>query len=155
MIRLRFQGQLIDSLKRFWYLFITECRIGMILLHSFLEIKNEIEFGSQTRHMDSLEWRQKRAEPIAGHVYEEPYDTSFEFRLEESISREIFCFLTGHDQFICRRFDYHRPENCCFCGLFVETADHLLNCAAFEQFTIDQDTETSAIESRCPCEPPY
>ena len=35
-------------------------------------------------------------------------------------------------------------ENCRFCSLIVETADHLLlHCTAFGQFTIDQGTETS------------
>ena len=78
--------------------------------------------------------------------------TAFKFRFEESIGRDVFCFLTGHDPFVShsRRFDYHLPENCPFCGLFVETDDDaLLHCAAFGQFTIDQDTETSAIEFRC------
>ena len=55
-------------------------------LLGLLEINEEIEFRSQTNNMDSLEWRQKRAELIAGHVYEGSYGTSFEFRLDESIS---------------------------------------------------------------------
>ena len=121
-------------------------------LLGLLEINDEIEFRSQTTHMDSLERRQKRAELIAEHVHQEPYGTSFRCRLGESIGREVFCFLTGHGPFVShsRRFDHHLPENCRFCGLFVETADHLLlHCAAFGRFTIDQDTETSAIESRC------
>ena len=81
----------------------------LLELLGFLEIKDEIEFRSQTRHMDSLERRQKRAELIAGHVFEKPYGTSIEFRLEELIGREIFCFLTGHGPFVSHshRFDHH------------------------------------------------
>ena len=77
------------------------------------------------------------------------FEKSFECRLGESIGREVFCFLTGHGPFVSHscRFNHHLPENCRFCGLFVETADHLLrHCAALGRFTIDQDTETSAIE---------
>ena len=44
-----------------------------------LEINDEIEFRSQTRHMDSLERKQKR--------HEEPNSTSFELKLNESIGR--------------------------------------------------------------------
>ena len=78
--------------------------------------------------MDSLKRRQKRAKLIAEHAYEKTYGTSFEFRLNESIGSEVFCFLTGHGPFAShsRRFNHHLPGNCRFCGFFVKTAGHLL-----------------------------
>lgn len=82
----------------------------------------------------------------------EQYGASFECRLGESVSREIFFFLTGHGSFVShsRRYNDELAVNCRFCGIFEESPEHLLlHCAAFESLEINQDTEMSIIETRC------
>ena len=125
----------------------------LLNLLGLLEVNEEIEFREQTKALDSDERKRKRLERIEERRQEgEQYGASFECRLGESVSREIFFFLTGHGPFVShsRRYNDELAVNCRFCGIFEESLEHLLlHCAAFESLEINQDTEMSTIETRC------
>ena len=120
-------------------------------LLGLLEINEEIPLRRQTKDLGSSERKKMRKELIAERRREgEAY--GFECRLEESVGREIFFFLTGHGPFVShyRRYDNELPTNCRFCGVFEESAEHLLlHCSAFGDLEMSRETEMTAIESKC------
>lgn len=124
----------------------------LLNLLGLLEINEEIEFRLDTRALDSTERKEQRTARIAERRLNGPQYDLLDCNLSESTSREIFFFATAHGPFLSlsHRFNNEVPLNCRFCGIFEETAEHLLLfCSAFEPLQISRDTVVSAVESKC------
>ena len=128
--------------------------VKLLNLLGILGLADEITLRQQTRELDAAERKLKRREMVARRSLNGAYGGGFlpNMDLNETTSKEIFHFVTGHGPFVShsRRFNPELPEQCRFCGVFEESPEHLLfYCAAFPGLEPHQELDSQILEKKC------